>query len=334
MLKGTILVSPDDKEDYLAFFVKSQITDNRPSRQNESITDERLVLVNQKKNGDFQVTSAAKFIDLHPPTEFAKLLEPPSSVRNEEVINWSFNNLTLGQLEDTKHRVVNDAAKRREYLETAFTHVIIDLQSKTAELQGKVLLGDTTVQEKIQKNQIRINELIAKKQARLTELELMTEVSPKLPEILGCAYVIPLTQIEYKGHYGMSRDDEAEAIAMKTVMDFESANGWIPEDVSANNEGYDIRSINPDQIKRYIEVKGRSGAIGDVMVSENEMNRLAQLGDAAWLYIVINCKSQPELFRIQNPAKNLRFQEKSKGVQFFLPMAEWREKLSTDEQPR
>lgn len=330
MLKGTILVSPDDKEDYLAFFVKSQVTDNRPSRQNESITDERLVLVNQNKNGDFQVTSAAKFIDLHPPTEFAKLLEPPSSVSNEDVINWSFNNLTVQQLEETYGRVVNDAAKRREYLETAFTHVIIDLQSKTAELQGKVLLGDTTVQEKIQKNQIRINELIAKKQARLTELELMTEVSPKLPEILGCAYVVPLNQVEYKGHYGMSRDDEAEAIAMKAAMDFETENGWIPEDVSANNEGYDIRSINADQIKRYIEVKGRSGADGSVMVSENEMNRLAQLGDSAWLYIVINCKSEPKLFRIQNPAKNLEFQEKTKGVQFFLPMAEWQKQFAKE----
>jgi superfamily II DNA or RNA helicase len=327
MLKGTILVSPDDKEDYLAFFVKSQITDNRPSKQNESITDERLVVVNQNKNGDFQMTSAAKFIDLHAPTEFAKLLEPQSVVSNEQVINWSFNNITLQQLEETYERVVNDAGKRREYLETAFTHVIVDLQSKTAELQGKVLLGDTSVQEKIQKNQIRIGELIAKKQARLTELEQMTEVSPKLPEILGCAYVVPLTQVEYKGHYGMSRDDEAEAIAMQAAMDFETANGWTPEDVSANNEGYDIRSVNSDQIKRYIEVKGRSGADGSVMVSENEMNRLAQLGDSAWLYIVINCKSQPELFRVQNPAKNLKFQEKSKGIQFFLPMEEWRAKI-------
>ena len=66
------------------------------------------------------------------------------------------------QLEETYERVVNDAAKRREYLETAFTHVIVDLQSETAEMQGKILLGDTTVQEKIQKNQTRINELIAK----------------------------------------------------------------------------------------------------------------------------------------------------------------------------
>lgn len=326
VLKGTILVSPDEREDYFAFFVKSQITDNRQSKQHESITDERLMLVNQSKNGDFQITSAAKFIDLHPPTDFAKSPAPPEVRANDEVVKWSFNEITLKQLNETYERVVNDAAKRREYLETAFTHVIVDLQSETAEMQGKILLGDATVQEKINKNQTRINELIAKKSARLAELERMTEIAPKLPEVLGCAYVVPLSQIEYKGHYGMSRDDEAEQIAMNAAINYEIADGWLPEDVSANNEGYDIRSINSDHIKRYIEVKGRSGADGSVMISENEMNRLAQLGDSAWLYIVINCKSQPELFRIQNPAKNLKFEEKSKGVQFFLPMTEWKNK--------
>ncbi len=328
MLRGAILVSPDDKEEYLAFFVKSQITDNRSSKQNESVTDEQLMLVSEDKSGAFQMTSPAKFIDLHPPTEFAKLLDAPAVASNKEVIKWSFDNVTLKQLADTKERVVADAEQRREYLETAFTHVIVDLQAQTGELQAKVLLGDTNVQEKILKNQARINELLLKKQTRLKELEQMTEVSPKLPEVLGCAFVVPLTQVEYKGHYGMSRDDEAEAIAMQTAMDYETAQDWSPEDVSANNEGYDIRSLNAEQIKRYIEVKGRSGAIGDVMVSENEMNRLAQLGDSAWLYIVINCKTQPELFRIQNPAKNLRFEEKSKGVQFFLPMKEWQSKIN------
>lgn len=73
---------------------------------------------------------------------------------------------------------------------------------------------------------------------------------------------------------------------MKKVM-----GPWRPEDVSVNNEGYDIRSISQVELKRYIEVKGRSGPDGSVMLSENEMNRLAQLGDSAWLYIVINCKS-------------------------------------------
>ena len=326
MLKGTILVSPDEKEDYLAFFVKTQITDNRHSKQNESIADESLLLVKQTMSGEFSKTSPAKFIDLHAPNEFAKTPAAPEVVSSEEVVKWSFQEISTAQLEETYERVVDDAARRREYLETAFTHVIVDLQSETAAMQGKILLGDTSVQEKIQKNQTRINELVAKKAERIRELEQMTEISPKLPEILGCAYVVPLTEIEYSGHYGMSRDDEAERIAMNAAMDFETTDGWTPKDVSAENAGYDIRSINADQIKRYIEVKGRSGAVGDVMVSENEMNRLAQLGDSAWLYIVINCKSSPELFRIQNPAKNLKFQEKSKGVQFFLPMIEWKGK--------
>ncbi|AEI50622.1 helicase-related protein [Runella slithyformis] len=327
MIKGTILVSPDDKEGYFAFFVKSQIVDNRPGYQEDSIADERLVMVHQANNGEFQITSPAKFLDLHAPTDFTKPIEPPTVISTDEVIQWSFEKITVPQFDDTKDHVLKDAADRKKYLESAFTRVIMDLQIAIQELQTKVLLGDTKVQEKILKKQERINELIHKKESRLASLELMAQLSPKAPEVLGCAYVVPLTQLEYKGHYGMSRDDEAEAIAMKTAMDYESSVGWKPVDVSANNEGYDIKSISSEELKRYIEVKGRSGSDGSVMLSENEMNRLAQLGDAAWLYIVMNCKSEPKLYRIQNPAKALTFELKSKGVQYFLPMNEWKSKL-------
>ena len=328
MLKGTILVSPDDKEEYLAFFVKSQITDNRLTKQSESLADEQLMLLANTKNGAFVKTSPAKFLDLHAPAVFAKQFETPAVEASDAVVKWTFNHVTLNQLEETRMRAVTDAEQRRKYLETAFTHVIVDLQMQTSELQGKLLLGDAGVAERIGKNHQRVGELIAKKAARLHELEQMIEVSPKLPEVLGCAFVVPLDKAEYRGHYGMSRDDEAEAVAMRTAIDYEISQNWEPQDVSANNEGYDIRSLNWAQVKRYIEVKGRSGAVGDVMLSENEMNRLAQLGDAAWLYIVTNCKSEPELHRIQNPAQNLKFTEKSKGVQYFLPMAEWQGKIS------
>lgn len=328
MIKGTILISPDDKEDYFAFFVKSQIVDNRPSKVDDSIADERLMMVYQRKEGEFHITSPAKFIDLHTPTDFTKPIEPPEVIDTNEVIQWSFEKITTRQFEDTKAHVNKDALDRRRYLESAFTQVIMDLQIGIQELQGKVLLGDHKVQEKILKKQERINELIEKKKSRLESLDLMTQLNPKAPEVLGCVYVVPLTQVEYVGHYGMSRDDEAEAIAMKATMDYEISVGWQPQDVSANNEGYDVKSISPEELKRYIEVKGRSAGDGSVMLSENEMNRLAQLGDAAWLYIVMNCKSEPELYRIQNPAKALKFELKTKGVQYFLPMAEWKQKIN------
>lgn len=328
MLKGTILISPDDKEDYFAFFVKSQITDNRDNKQHDSIADERLMMVTQSKDGTFKVTSPAKFIDLHAPQDFTKPITPPAAVSNNEVVEWSFINITQPQFDETQQHVQADTLKRKSYLESAFTRVIMDVQVEIQELQSKILYGDIRVQEKVMKKQERINELIKKKESRLLNLQQMMQLSPKPPEVLGCAYVVPLTQLEYQGHYGMSRDDEAEAIAMQEAMNYEVMQGWKPEDVSANNEGYDVRSTSRELLKRYIEVKGRSGGDGSVMLSENEMNRLAQLGDAAWLYIVINCKDKPELFCIQNPAKNLRFDLRSKGVQYFLPMNEWRSKLS------
>ena len=326
MLKGTVFISPDDPEPYFAFFVKSQIRDNRSTKKDDSIADERLMLVHQGLDDKLHATSPAKFLDLHAPTEFAKPIQPPPITDSHNIVSWCFENITQPQFDDIQKRVQQDAAKRRDYLETAFTQVILDAQIQIQEWQGKVMMGDTKVQDKIAKKEERIKELVAKKHSRIVNLNLIEQLSPKAPEVLGCAYVIPLTQIEYHNHYGMSRDDEAEAIAMKSAMDYELQQGWTPHDVSANNEGYDIRSLNPDLLKRYIEVKGRSGSDGSVMLSENEMHRLAQLGDAAWLYIVVNCKSNPELFRIQNPAKNLTFEEKSKGVQYFLRMETWKSK--------
>jgi len=56
------------------------------------------------------------------------------------------------------------------------------------------------------------------------------------------------------------------------------------------------------------------------------MNHEAQLGDAAWLYIVMNCKSDPEIYRIQNPARSLNCELKTEGVQYFLLIEEWKSK--------
>jgi hypothetical protein len=327
MLKGTVLISPEDSDPYFAFFLKSQILDNRPSKSEDSIADERLLLISQKStDGNFAITSPAKFIDLHSPTVYAKPLETPISVHSEEVIQWAFEAVTMPQFEDAKDHVRKDTARRKDYLESAFTQVITDLSGQINELQGK-LFTDPRVKDKLVKKQERLQQLQRKKADRLQKLERMMELAPKAPEIMGCAWVVPLSQVEYKSHYGMSRDDEVEAIAMEVAENYEISQGWEPKDVSANNEGYDIKSISPEGLKRYIEVKGRAGSDGSVMVSENEKHRLDQLGDAAWLYIVIDCKSQPKLFRVQNPGKSLNFELKSKGVQYFLPMKEWRTKL-------
>jgi len=114
---------------------------------------------------------------------------------------------------------------------------------------------------------------------------------------------------------------------MQTAISYEQTNGRTAEDVSKDNVGYDLKSIDAQGQKRYIEVKGRAGTDG-VMLSENEMNRLAQLGTKAWLYIVTNCKTNPQLNIINDPAHRMTFEQKTKGIQFYLPLEEWQHKTN------
>ncbi|MDP8210549.1 MAG: helicase-related protein [Candidatus Stygibacter australis] len=322
MIKGTILISPDDKKNYFAYYVKSQISDKRRQGSEESVADERLFIVYGNSKDNLEITSPAKFLDLQEPSVYAKSIAAPQSESTEKIEEWCFNNYTLKQYDKVKTIVGNDAIQRKEYLREAFENIIIDLTGELNDLNSKILFGDPNVEEKIRRKQQRIIELGEKRQKRLNQIELMQQLNMKKPEVLGCAYIVPLTQLEYKNHYGMSRDDEVEEIAMQIAMQFEIENGWKPEDVSSENAGYDIRSLNEYEIKRYIEVKGRSFS-GAVMLSENEWNRLSQLGNSAWLYIVINCKSKPELYRIQNPGQKLIFDLRSKGVQYYLAEREW-----------
>ncbi|MCS2967044.1 hypothetical protein NXW94_16125 [Bacteroides ovatus] len=163
MLKGTILVSPEDTEDYFAFYVKNQITDNRPNKGDDSIANEQLSFVYQNNNGVFHVTSPAKFLDLHAPLQFAKQITPPALIGNEEVTEWAFENITLPLFTSTQEIVESDAAKRKEYLQTAFSQIIMDLDIEINELQGKVLLGDIKIQEKLLHKMERKAELLRKK---------------------------------------------------------------------------------------------------------------------------------------------------------------------------
>ena len=134
---------------------------------------------------------------------------------------------------------------------------------------------------------------------------------------------------QFKVSFSLSGNaiDQIEIYAPEVIKSFKDLAKTGCVEFLAETYSHNLSSLrSPDEFKRYIEVKGRSAECG-IMISENEMNRLAQLGDTAWLYMVMNCKSNPVLHRIQNPAKNLQFEIKSKGVQYFLPMEEWKNKI-------
>jgi len=160
-----------------------------------------------------------------------------------------------------------------------------------------------------------------KKRYEMAENELEKEIqqeqslSISMPELLTVIRVIPERN-------EMVEDEEVERIGMEVAMEYERQWGRVPEDVTKENLGFDIRSRGKDEIG-YIEVKARAGE-GDVALTPNEWFKAKRFKEQYWLYVVANAATNPTLYIINNPAENLKPQEKVEVVRFVVPVEEWK----------
>jgi len=127
-----------------------------------------------------------------------------------------------------------------------------------------------------------------------------------MPRFVGAVRVVPAGQIEE----AMREDPNIERVGMEVALAYERAQGRAPEDVAAQNLGFDVRSLDPQTGRaRYIEVKGRA-KVGPVELTQNEWFKAGRFGQDYYLYAVLNAATQPELYIIQDPAATLQPQER------------------------
>jgi len=158
------------------------------------------------------------------------------------------------------------------------------------------------------------------------QIEKEKSLTMSMPQFKGIIRVLPETEIEPE----MRNDPEVERIGMQMAMDYEIKNNRKPEDVSSQNLGFDIRSIDPQTNEiRYIEVKARS-SIAAVSLTQNEWFKAKRFKDNYYLYAVMPTAKNPNLYIVQNPAENLAAEEKVELVRYFVPFKELREKGETD----
>jgi hypothetical protein len=174
----------------------------------------------------------------------------------------------------------------------------------------------------IEEEEKRKETLIHRRDQRLAEIQQAQHLTSRLPEVIGVAAILPapLAQ-DPEVAAAMARDDEVEAIAMGVAIAYERAQGREPEDVSAEALGFDIRSVGPDGM-RYIEVKGRA-AVGGVALTRNEWIKAGRFGADYWLYIVVDCKTEPRLHVLRNPASVLRPEEELEVVLYIVRAEVW-----------
>jgi hypothetical protein len=150
----------------------------------------------------------------------------------------------------------------------------------------------------------RRNELSQRLKDRLAEIEQEGHLSEKPPEVLGVAVILPVPQ--------------------EVVMQYEADQGRKPVSVEEENCGWDVTSLHGGQVARYIEVKGRAGD-GGVALTPNEWIKAQRFGQDYWSYVVVHCKTNPQLYLIQDPASKLHPKEDVSVVRYMVGQGDWKQ---------
>lgn len=325
--KGAMLVDPNIARPQRIWLVNSSVLDER-REEKKRLAHQQLSMVIADHLG-LRATSPANMLNFTASESAPEKPDlPEKSV--EEIQMWTFENLTEKQKAQVERHRLEECELRRGYLETTFTELILDLTEKLNDYQQAELLGDDNGEaDERQKLERRIEQLKQRKAVRLDELNLMLRLSANLPDVLTSALVLPapvvaLEQDDTPRHgVAMRRDDEVERIAMDVVMRYERGRGWMPYDVSQDGEHYDIRSEAPGGEVRFIEVKGRA-ASGGIMLTSPEVDKMRQLSERAFLYIVTQCKGEkPHLRIIQDPMAYLSTEMLYKQVQYLVEERNW-----------
>lgn len=220
-------------------------------------------------------------------------------------------------LSEVEAERARQAEIRRKYGLRSLEKLIGEVEHSLLELGTRQAKGED-VTLALREAERRRDELRARRRQLEDRIRRETSLIPGEIEVLSAVAVVPVPAGRFHA------DREIERIGMEVVLDYERRHGRTPEDVSAQNLGYDIRSVGPDGV-RYIEVKARAGA-GPVALTKNEWLMGQRLGDEYWLYIVEQAASQPKLYLVQNPTAKLEPREVVKTVQYVV--SDWKRHAS------
>jgi superfamily II DNA or RNA helicase len=324
--QGAAFADADGRLDGLLWFLEGEIRDGA-----NAIAGKRLFALYQPatpgSQGQLRLISPAILWDLKPvPGTSAQALaldtDAVVGVAAEQVLE-PYRQELLGQRQ-------RDAELKRKYGLRSLEQQIMDSEAKLIEYATRREKGEYIPEPTIQ-NEERVKEDLLEKKHRLEEsIRRETTLTPTEPRILGVVRVVPLAVTSPDMH----SDPEVEAIAMEVAIAYEREHGRVPEDVSFQDLGYDILSLTPGpspralgeggggESVRYIEVKGRAQT-GPVAITPNEWLMAQRLGEDFWLYVVEQCRTQPRLYPIRNPAAVLSAEEVVEVVRYLV--RNWKE---------
>jgi SNF2 family DNA or RNA helicase len=303
--KGAVFKDPSGKLNGYIWFYVGEVMDGREKVAGRKI----LAIYDDGKN--MREINPAVLWDLSPYNAYNG---------SEEISDREILPAVIEAVERYKEEIANERRRqaeiKRKYGLKSLEYLINELDAELVELYERQERGEK-VDLAIRNKEDRKRKYEEDKKRLEREIEREQSLSISTPELLTVIRVIPERN-------EMVEDEEIERIGMEIAMEYERLHGREPEDVSAEDLGFDIRSRGEGEI-RYIEVKARAGT-GEIVLTPNEWMKAKRFKEQYWLYVVENAATSPVLYIINNPAENLRPREKVEVVRFIVPVDEWKGK--------
>ncbi len=303
--RGAVFADPGGRWDGWLWFLEAELRDG-----SGQVALQQLVVVYQPADGGpLQGVNSSVLWDLSPPD--GPLPTDPCPSPNE-AIRYAVETVISKMREEVRAERERAAEIKRRYGLCSLDVLIGESQARLMDYEARRAMGAPIAEAEIRNEERRLEDLRTRRQA--LEVEIRQEISllPTEPKLLGVARVVPRKSTQPE----MRSDPDIEAIGMQVAMAYEQRAGRIPEDISAQNLGYDIRSVSGEEI-RYIEVKARA-TTGPVVLTPNEWLMAQRLGEEYWLYVVENAAGEPILYTLRNPAAVLQIEEVREVVRFVV----------------
>ena len=211
----------------------------------------------------------------------------------KRAVDYAIREIVPAHLREVRERRLPQIEKVARAVDARLTDEANYWDGRAWELEEKERQGKKTRLSSINARR-RADELRDRRQVRLAQLGREKAMRPAPPRVLGGALVVPVGMLS-----GDAVPDgtaagrrEVELAGMRAVMAIERELGFTPRDRSADNCGYDIESVVPDNARsggcalRMIEVKGRAAGSTTVTVSHNEVMCALNRPDAFILALV------------------------------------------------
>jgi superfamily II DNA or RNA helicase len=298
LLSGTVLVDPTDTSTAprLMFLIDHGV---REGTSMTTLASRRMGFVELNEAGVARDAGIAPYLSYRAPTAdeagvVAKALATPwlKQDLSQLAVTWATQHLVGEHLAEVQAAREKMATKTLEAVHARLTREITFWSKKRNDFDREMKAGK---QPKMQPENAkkRVEDLKVRLASRTAELEATKQVASNPPVVAGCALVLPQGFIDGVRHTKSTPADDPEVrravemIAMKAVMEAEAKLGNTVKDVSAEKCGWDVWSVTPENVDRFIEVKGRIASADTVTVTTNEVLMGLNKGDRFILAVVL-----------------------------------------------